>query len=102
MTAFAYTGAAQTYTVPAGVNIVTIECFGAEGATSTGAGGKGGQITSTHVVTPGEVLNVYVGGKPSSSAAGYNGGAAGGGGGGSDVRRSGTALANRIIAAGGG
>ncbi len=54
-------------------------------------------------VTPGQILNVYVGGQ-----AGYNGGGLGhaainrNGGGASDVRVSPYALANRVIVAGAG
>ena len=66
-------------------------------------------MQSTIPVTPGEVLNIYVGGKPTSHIGGWNGGGngggpsnSGGGGGASDIRQGGTALANRIAIAGGG
>jgi len=98
---FDYTGGAQTFVVPAGVTSVTLETYGAQG--SGGNGGYGGYATGTMSVSPGQVLNVYVGGQT-----GYNGGGNGwastirNGGGASDVRSGGTALANRVIVAGGG
>lgn len=112
---FEYTGSVQTFTVPAGVTQVTIDAYGAQGFDS-GFGGLGGRATGTRAVTPGQVLNVYVGGYGSGSAGGWNGGEspAGGsgcnattggtgyGGGASDVRIGGTALSNRVIVAGGG
>jgi hypothetical protein len=99
---FNYTGALQTFTVPAGVTTVTIDAFGAEGLGFNGfTPGQGGRAKGDLSVVPGQVLNIYVGGQ-----AGFNGGGAGDGGanGGdaSDVRVGGTALANRVIVAGGG
>jgi len=100
-TTFSYTGAMQTYTVPVGVTSIRLECWGAQG--SGGNGGNGGYAKGEMTVTPGQVLNVYVGGQT-----GYNGGGLGhaainrNGGGASDVRVSPYALANRVIVAGGG
>lgn len=100
-TNFSYTGAMQTYTVPAGVTAIRIEVWGAQG--QGGNGGQGGYCRGDLAVTPGQVYNIYVGGQ-----AGYNGGGLGwaatprNGGGASDVRFGGTALNNRIIVAGGG
>ena len=119
---FSYTGAGQTFTVPAGITTVTIDVFGASGgnsstdASSGNIPGKGGEIQSVMTVLPGNVLNIYAGGQGSnylSGAGGYNGGGngggygsgynlAGGGGGASDIRFGGTALTNRVIIAGGG
>jgi hypothetical protein len=114
---FGFTGALQTYTVPAGVNSIQIETWGAEGgsgavgapASSTGGTpGLGGYAKGTLAVTPGQVLNIFVGGQGATPAGGYNGGGsggstdAGGGGGASDVRVGGVAEASRIITAGGG
>ncbi|MCB0402094.1 MAG: HYR domain-containing protein, partial [Flavobacteriales bacterium] len=109
-TTFNFTGGMQTFTVPAGVTSVTIQAYGAQGGSNAGGvtGGLGGYATGTLAVTPGDVLNVYVGG-----TSGYNGGGtrgnqpcatavAGNGGGASDVRLNGTALTNRVIVAGGG
>jgi len=111
-TTFNYTGAVQTYTVPSGVSVIQIETKGAQGGGTYG--GNGGQAIGTFSVTPGAVLQVYVGGKPSAQLGpgGFNGGGAltvlpcsGGdgwpGGGASDVRTT-ASLANRMIVAGGG
>ena len=111
-----YTGASQTWTVPAGVTSINIEAYGAAGAAgangsaagSSGAAGKGSKTTGTLAVTPGQVLNIYVGGAASGSSGGFNGGApggnasAGGGGGATDIRVGGTTPADRVLVAGGG
>jgi hypothetical protein len=118
-TTFNYTGGMQTYTVPVGVTSIQIEVWGAQGGDSEICGpatdvdgGLGGYTIGTLAVSPGQVLNVFVGNKPSmtysvGSPGGFNGGGAsgqygGGGGGASDVRVGGSALANRVIVAGGG
>ena len=101
---------ADTFTVPAGVVSITIDALGAEGgsadvpppAPSTTAGGKGGEVVATLAVTPGEVLDIRVGGSgPNATMPGYNGGATGaaGGGGASDVSVASSPL---VIAGGGG
>jgi SprB repeat/Secretion system C-terminal sorting domain/Glycine rich protein len=101
VTTFNFTGSVQTYTVPAGVTSIQLETWGAQG--QGGNGGNGGYARGTMSVTPGQVLNLYVGGQ-----AGYNGGGLGhaavqrNGGGASDVRVSPYALANRVLVAGGG
>lgn len=60
---FNYTGAAQTFTVPAGVTSVTIDAYGAEGLGFNGfTPGQGGRAKGDLTVTPGQVLNIYVGG----------------------------------------
>lgn len=108
-----YTGAAQTYVVPAGVTSLLVDVIGAGGGAgrSGAAGGKGVRVQTTITVTPAETLDIYVGGaghSASTGTGGFNGGGAGGavgsifgggGGGASDIRRSGTKL---VIAAGGG
>lgn len=106
VTTFSYTGGMQTYVVPAGVISLEMELYGAAGY---GDLGQGGRCQAELAVTPGETLNIYVGGTGTATSGGYNGGGApggnatyGGGGGASDVRQGGTALANRIIVAGGG
>jgi hypothetical protein len=120
---FDFTGAAQSFVVPAGVTLVTIDAFGAQGGTgdddgvaNNNVGGNGGQVTATIAVTPGETLTVVVGGQGGNGAdgtagsGGFNGGGAGGssfdggggGGGTSDVRQGGMGLANRVVVAGGG
>jgi hypothetical protein len=108
-----YTGAMQSYTVLAGATTLTIDARGAQGGGfGSGPGGLGGRAIGIMTVTPGEILNIYVGGAGSyttiSSTGGFNGGgsvnasgSAGTGGGASDVRR-GVSLTNRVIVAGGG
>jgi hypothetical protein len=113
---FNYTGAVQTWTVPAGVSSVSVDMIGPRGGTN-GCGlyyGKGGRVQCKLSVTPGQVLNIYVGGKGTDYTSccgfqngGWNGGGYGyyegsGGGGATDIRIGGTALANRVIVAGGG
>ena len=133
---FEYTGGAQEFVVPANVCSVTVDTFGAEGGDAASpnvdtepTGGLGGQTRATIVVTPGETLAVYVGGRGgdgtfedgvfgtplAGGTGGFNGGGTGGsaigpdevmsgagGGGGSDVRRGGTELAHRVVTAAGG
>lgn len=109
---FSFTGGLQTFTVPPCVTSITVDARGAQGG-GTG-GGLGGRAQATIPVTPGETLNIYVGGVPTTrQGGGYNGGGSlpalpcGGGsdgypgGGASDVRR-GTALTGRLIVAAGG
>ena len=112
---FNYTGAMQTWTVPPCVTSINVIAAGAKGG--GGGGGNGARITATLAVTPGQVLNIFVGGQGNcgNNSGGWNGGATGwasnpanatynscGGGGASDIRIGGTALANRVIVAGGG
>lgn len=115
---FEYTGAEQTWTVPAGITTVTIEVWGAQGGGYTTPGGLGGYAKGDRTVTPGEILHIFVGGQGSSSGAsaivngGFNGGGysygfdgnayGASGGGATDVRAGGTDLLNRVIVAGGG
>lgn len=113
---FGYTGSMQTWTVPAGVTSISLEAYGAQGGTgasggnaaSGGVGGMGSKVTGSYNVTPGQVLNIYVGGEGMTPDGGYNGGAAGGsvnaggGGGATDVRINGTSVSDRILVAAGG
>lgn len=123
---FSYTGAAQTFTVPSGVQSISITADGAAGGASGGAnfphaaGGPGGQVQGTLAVAPGAVLQVNVGGQggtDGSEAGGFNGGGcggsgcmvtgntpslAGGGGGASDIRGGSDTLADRLLVAAGG
>ena len=120
---FAFTGSAQSWTVPAGVTSVEVTATGGAGGesgTAYATGGLAGEVTAVVPVTPGEVLQVNVGGKGQdgirnanapNALGGWNGGgystggtygSGGGGGGASDVREGGTALANRVVVAGGG
>jgi hypothetical protein len=93
---FNHTGAVQTFTVPAGLTQVTIDARGAAGGASFGrAGGAGARLVATFVVSPGETLNIVVGGVGGTSNAG-------GGGGGSFVYRTADAAGLLLAAAGGG
>lgn len=72
----------STFQVPAGVCSISVTAFGAQGGSISGVGGLGGEATATIAVTPGEVLQVRVGGQGlSGGGGGPNGGGAGGGGG---------------------
>ena len=127
---FDYTGAEQSFEVPAGVTSLIVEAVGAAGGdgyntdndpdTVRGLGGDGGRVIATVAVTPGEMLYIQVGGRGQDAAegtpglGGYNGGGDGadsqfnpsyygaGGGGASDVRIGGQGLADRVVVAGGG
>jgi len=116
---FNYTGAPQSFTVPEGVTEITITATGSAAGNrpfnGNQAGGVGGVVTATFVVTSGTIYDVIVGGKGvSGTVAGYpdggTGGTAGGsiyqtaGGGGSSymVVTAGAKSAAIIIAAGGG
>ena len=108
---FSYTGDMQTWTVPSGVTSITLDVRGSQGGQCIyndtnkpdDLGGKGGRVVTAYPVTPGQTLNLFVGGIP------YNGGGNGAGsicqangGGASDVRIGGTALTDRVLVAGGG
>lgn len=125
---FEATGAAQTWTAPAGVTQATFDIYGAAGgkvSQSAGSfaasGGLGGRTQATLTVTAGIAYQVNVGGAGESriftpsnvtgGVGGFNGGAAGGqgpffggggGGGASDIRSGAFALADRLLVAGGG
>jgi hypothetical protein len=115
-TAFKYTGSVQQFTVPAGVTRIRIVAYGGSGgAAYSNASGRGGRVSAIFSVTPGQVLDVYVGQGSTSlasvDAGGWpNGGKGGisttkkgyGGGGSSHVIPSGGAFTNALIVAGGG
>ena len=107
---FVYTGGVQNYTVPASVTVINVTVSGGSGG---GSAGLGAMYSSTLAVTPGQVLQLYVGGQGGTgagAAGGFNGGGQAGGsfgnegagGGASDIRISPYGLANRLIVAGGG
>lgn len=76
---FDYTGDIQTWTVPAGVTSIYADVAGAQGGTmGVSTGGKGGKVSGVMAVTPGEVLQITVGGQSTSNIAAY--GFAGNGG----------------------
>jgi len=97
---FSYTGAVQTFQVPAGVTALTIQASGAQGgAGSPGTpGGKGATLSATFPVTPLETLSILVGGAGGTFT--HFGESNGGGGGASFVYRPGFSLL--LAAAGGG
>ncbi|MCW3123143.1 MAG: surface protein, partial [Flavipsychrobacter sp.] len=120
-----YTGAPQSWVVPAGVHQVSFDVFGAEGGevgpktapVGNTTPGKGARIQGMLTVVPGSTLSIYVGGlgndgTVAGAAGGWNGGGnasahlaaycGGAGGGGSDIRAGGIALVNRVVVAGGG
>jgi hypothetical protein len=105
--------------VPAGVTSISVDAYGASGTTAIpdyGGNaylGKGGRVQTNLTVTPGEVLNIYVGGTTlnysgsQSNMGGWNGGGNEGGfgragGGATDIRIGGTSLSDRVIVSGGG
>lgn len=67
---FEYTGAAQSFTVPGNVDRIKAFIYGAEGGQAFylaepwvgGTPGKGALVETILPVTPGETLNIYVGG----------------------------------------
>jgi len=121
---FSHTGSMQTFTVPSCVSTISLDVRGAEGAyandrvPNNATGGRGGRVTAVLSVTPGQVLNIFVGGAGNINGnGGFNGGGpgglssagsscfggpAGGGGGASDIRIGGIALTDRRVVAGGG
>ena len=60
-------GVPQTWTVPPGVKSITVDVYGAQGGGFLNAfedrGGLGGHARATFTVTPGEMLQVNVGGR---------------------------------------
>lgn len=122
---FNYTGRVQTWTAP-NTGTYRLEVWGAQGGGYL-FGGKGGYSSGTINLNKGTVIYIYVGeaggsggsvNNPYGGKGGWNGGGTGGrgasysgndtdeggggGGGSTDIRLNGTALANRIIVAGGG
>ena len=120
------TAGVYTFTVPAGVVGVTADLSGAGGGAGLHvvsaeqvplAGALGGRVVAAFSTTPGANLDVVVGGaggdgnaSGTGGAPGYNGGGAastgsgnwsGGGGGATDIR-TGSALTDRVLVAGGG
>jgi hypothetical protein len=117
---FFYTGAEQSFAVPAGVSSVSVAAVGGAGGDGGDPGGLGGTAAGSVSVLPGSTLYVEVAGTGappgSGGGAGYNGGGSssfgGSGGGASDVRTvpcalsgcpgSSRSLASRLVVAAGG
>ena len=101
---FSYTGAEQTYVVPAGVTQVHVVVDGASGGfVASVGGGLGAEVSADLPIPAGQtVLYVEVGG----TGDGFNGGGAPNGGDASDVRllprAQSDSLNSRVIVAGGG
>ena len=66
-TTFNFTGSSQSFTVPSGVTSIRMDLSGAEGGSSVGPGGRGGNLVVDVAVSPGDVLRVDVGGAGSYS-----------------------------------
>lgn len=58
---FSYTGQAQNWVVPVGVTSIAVTVIGSQGGGTNATGGKGGKVTATISVTPGQVLSILVG-----------------------------------------
>ncbi|WP_180357032.1 DUF11 domain-containing protein [Streptomyces sp. TLI_146] len=108
---FSYTGGAQSFTVPDKVYSISVDAFGAQGQDGPeggSAGGLGGEAQSRLAVTPGQVLQINVGGSGGYGGAGAAGSGTepaadgGAGGGASDVRQGAGGLSDRMVVAGGG
>ena len=105
---FSYTGSAQTFTVPAGVTSISVDAYGGSDYCALAGWslpGKGVRVECDLVVTPGQVLNIYVGDHGGQPLGGWNGGGRGsntssGGGGATDIRIGGTNLTDRVIVSG--
>ena len=114
-TTLSYTGAIQTYSVPANVTSIRVYMWGAGGGGKNVTGAAGAMVQGILTVTPDETLNIVVGGGgsgPTTTPVGAyggggaqgpgDGGNAGGGGGRAAIQRGGTAAINDIVVAGGG
>ncbi len=109
---FAYTGSAQSYTIPK-TGACILEVWGAQGGSGSydgknGVGGKGGYSVGVFSINNSHVIFAMVGeqGKISSNGS-FNGGGGsyngqGGGGGGTDFRIIENDLNHRVVVAGGG
>ena len=107
----------SVYTVPPSVTQIQVDAYGAQGGSnpppSSMSGGLGGHAGGLLNVSPGQQLDVCVGGQGNGSTPGFNGGgtvqsgatgqpAGQRGGGASDVRTGSFGLGERVLVAGGG
>ena len=107
----------SVYTVPPGRNLIQVDAFGAQGGSTSGSlgasGGLGGHAGGLINVSPGQGLDVCVGGQGSGTTPGINGGGAvlntatmlpagAPGRGASDVRTGAFGISERVLVAGGG
>lgn len=105
MRMFSYTGSPQSWTVPGGVTQATFDLYGAGGGTggtssNVSLAGKGAHVQATLSLTPGQVLQINVGGAGATNTTSSEGG--GGGRGATDVRNGAYTLAARLLVAGAG
>lgn len=70
---FNYSGAIETWTVPAGVTSITIETWGAQGGGGANNGGRGAYLKGDFAVSPGDQLKILVG-QMGQVSYGYGGG----------------------------
>ena len=103
---FNYTGNVQSWTVPACVSSISIDCRGAQGGDNFGLvsqdlGGHGARMQGTFSVQGGQILQIIVGQRGNDATSGNTANGGGGGGGGSFVWVQGQ-TAQPLIAAGGG
>lgn len=89
-------GGVYDFVVPAWAHSMQIDLSGAQTNNGGGSTGKGGRLQGTLTVTPGETLRLNIASRTGGGTGGTNGGGA------TDIRRGGTALANRIATAAGG
>ncbi|MCD4657790.1 MAG: hypothetical protein K8S87_09635, partial [Planctomycetes bacterium] len=94
------TGSIQSWTVPAGVTLISIEAWGAEGGAGIQSGGKGARMKGDFNVTPGAEIKIVVGHQ--GDRARYGSGTPGAGGGGGTYVWLDASPGMPLIAAGGG
>jgi hypothetical protein len=105
---FSYTGARESWTIPAGITSITVDVVGAAGGDGTSLGGKGSRMQGTITTTPGNTLYIYVGqrglqGELSLTTSYVTPtGRLGGGGGGGSFLLSQTNSSPLVVAGGGG
>jgi hypothetical protein len=76
---FDFTGAIQTWTVPAGVTQIFVDVVGAQGGSASPyLGGKGGKVSGVLTVASGDILQITVGGQSTNNIAVYGFGGNGG------------------------
>ena len=107
-TTYSYTGSDQTFTVPTGLTLITLDIKGAGGqggVGNSGSGGTGGRTQGDLVVSGGQVYKIVVGGSSGNSYGGAGNSAnnnAGDGGGYSGIFLTSVSQGNAKAIAGGG
>ncbi|WP_027420750.1 T9SS type A sorting domain-containing protein [Crocinitomix catalasitica] len=72
-TIYPYTGATETYTVPAGITKISIEANGSRGDVTESYSGGGATMYGEFDVSPGDVLTLYAGGNFTGRKSGGDG-----------------------------